>query len=112
MPVVAAPGLEEGAVLTRVIKKLRALGRGRERAGRRLFRKRFGATVVFLAAFVVFAAGPTLADDYKSRDAGFPLRIVAYAVYPAGVVLDYLIFRPAYWVGSHEPFRTVFGVGD
>ena len=30
--------------------------------------------------------------------------------HPFGVALDYLIFRPAWWVGTHEPLRTIFGV--
>jgi hypothetical protein len=25
------------------------------------------------------------------------------------VILDLLIFRPAHWVGSHEPLATLFG---
>ena len=50
-----------------------------------------------------------VAEDYQPSEAGSPLRILGYVVYPVGVVLDYLILRPAYWVGSHEPFRTIFG---
>ena len=48
--------------------------------------------------------------QYNPRRAGHPLRIVAYAVHPFGVALDYLIFRPAWWIGTHEPLRTIFGV--
>jgi hypothetical protein len=40
------------------------------------------------------------------------LRILAYCVHPVGVILDYLIFRPAHWVGSHEPMKTLFGHKD
>jgi hypothetical protein len=47
---------------------------------------------------------------YDPRRAGHPLRIVAYALHPVGVALDTLIFHPAWWVGTHEPFRTLFGV--
>ncbi len=52
-------------------------------------------------------AGPT---RYEPRRAGHPLRIAAYAAHPFGVILDTLIFHPAWWVGQHEPFRTLFGV--
>jgi len=58
------------------------------------------------------AAAPTAPSpmaDYDPQRAGHPLRIVAYAVHPVGVMLDYLIFRPCYWLGSHEPLRTLFG---
>jgi hypothetical protein len=37
------------------------------------------------------------------------VRIIAYALHPVGVILDYLIFRPVHWLGSHEPLRTLFG---
>lgn len=54
-------------------------------------------------------ATPAAAEDYDPMKAGHPLRIVAYAVHPAGVILDYLIFRPAWWIGGHEPIRTLVG---
>jgi hypothetical protein len=72
---------------------------------------------VLCAGFLVFAllavAAPSgAADGYDSKRAGHPLRIVAYVLHPAGVILDTVIFRPAYWLGSHEPLRTLFGVTD
>ena len=36
-------------------------------------------------------------------------RIVAYILHPVGVLIDYLVLRPAHWLGSHEPFSTIFG---
>jgi hypothetical protein len=51
-------------------------------------------------------------DDYDPKEAGHPLRIAAYALHPVGVVIDYLIFRPAWWIGSYEPFHTLFGRTD
>ncbi len=60
-------------------------------------------------AFALTIAQPALADDYDDERSGHPLRIVAYLVHPIGVILDYLIFRPFHWVGSHEPFSTFFG---
>ncbi len=50
--------------------------------------------------------------DYDPQRAGHPLRIVAYAVHPVGVILDYLFLRPCYWLASHEPLRSLFGRGD
>ncbi len=58
------------------------------------------------------AASPAVADDYDPDRAGHPLRIVAYIAHPIGVALDWLIFRPAHWIGSHEPMRTIFGHED
>lgn len=72
---------------------------------------RLGLVGVVLA--LALQAGPAWAEeDYDPSEAGFPLRVVAYVVNPVGVALDYLIFRPAYWIGSYEPFRTVFGRKD
>jgi hypothetical protein len=48
-------------------------------------------------------------EIYDPEWAGHPLRIVAYALHPVGVILDYTILRPAWWLGSHEPLRTLFG---
>jgi hypothetical protein len=52
---------------------------------------------------------PSPMANYEPLRAGHPLRIVAYALHPVGVILDYAIFRPFYWIGSHEPLRTLFG---
>ena len=65
------------------------------------------ALVAVLGLAFVAEAGPA---RYNPRRAGHPLRIAAYAAHPFGVILDTLIFHPAWWVGQHEPFRTLFGV--
>jgi hypothetical protein len=70
-----------------------------------------------LAAAVIVgllgAASPAAADDYDPLRAGHPLRIIAYALHPVGVAFDYLLFRPAHWLGHKEPIRTIFGhTGD
>ncbi len=49
------------------------------------------------------------AAEYDPLRAGHPLRIVAYALHPVGVILDYLIFRPAWFIGGFEPIRTLVG---
>ena len=49
---------------------------------------------------------------YEPLRAGHPLRIIAYALHPIGVILDYAIFRPAYWIGSHEPIKTLVGQSE
>lgn len=57
-------------------------------------------------------ASPASADEYDPQDAGHPVRIVAYVLHPIGVAIDYLLLRPAHWVGHQEPFRTLFGHDD
>jgi hypothetical protein len=65
-----------------------------------------------LALVMLALASPAAADEYDPNYAGHPLRIVAYVLHPFGVMVDYLIMRPAHWVGSHEPFSTIFGHDD
>lgn len=74
-------------------------------------RSRFVPRLVASALALAFLAlaSPAAADEYDSKYAGHPLRIAAYVLHPVGVIIDYLIMRPAHWVGNHEPFSTIFG---
>jgi len=76
----------------------------------RAVRKPFAGAVLALGLLAV--ARPAAADEYDPNYAGHPLRVLAYVVHPLGVLLDYAIFRPAHWVGSHEPLKTIFGHTD
>ena len=62
-----------------------------------------------MAILVLGGASPAPADDYKASEAGHPVRIAAYVLHPVGVLLDYLLLRPAHWLVSHEPLKTIFG---
>ena len=69
--------------------------------------------VGLIAASVLLLASPAWAerrDAYDSQEAGHPAKIAYYVLYPIGFIIDVLILRPAYWLGQHEPFSTVFGV--
>jgi hypothetical protein len=61
------------------------------------------------ALFLVGGALPALADEYDPKRAGHPLRIAAYLLHPVGVLIDFVLLRPAHWLGSQEPLRTIFG---
>ncbi|HXZ86347.1 MAG TPA: hypothetical protein VEI82_12755 [Myxococcota bacterium] len=65
-----------------------------------------------LALLLASLAAPAWSGTtrYNPRRAGHPLRMVAYALHPIGVVADTLLFHPAWWLGTHEPLRTLFGV--
>lgn len=67
---------------------------------------------VLLALSLLAAASPAAADEYDPKYAGHPLRILAYVLHPVGVMFDVLLFRPAHWIGSHEPLKTLFGHTD
>ena len=72
----------------------------------------FGLVLAMLCAMTLSFASPALADAYDADPAGHPLRIVAYVLHPVGVAIDYLILRPAHWLVSQEPMKTVFGHED
>lgn len=81
-----------------------------------------GAALALLVALALGFAAPAGArssassdgrwpgPDYQADRAGHPLRILAYMAHPLGVAVDYAVMRPCYWIGQHEPFRTLFGV--
>lgn len=70
---------------------------------------RWRAAVVTLAAASCALAPAAGADEYEPQRAGHPVRIIAYALHPVGVVLDLLIFRPAHWIGSLPGLDEFFG---
>jgi hypothetical protein len=85
----------------------RSIARGRAR------RRARGWLAAFLGLVLLGSSSvPAFAEEYDASSAGNPLRIVSYVVYPVGVIFDYLLLRPMYWVGSHEPFRSLFGRDD
>jgi hypothetical protein len=86
----------------------------RERSCRARSKRRARKLLLAACAAVVLASSPALAEDdeYDPLRAGHPLRIAAYVVHPVGFALDWLFFRPVYWIGSHQPFRAIFGRTD
>lgn len=81
---------------------------------RRLLRRVLA--IAFLLPLLLAGVPALGADDseqvYEPTEAGHPLRIIAYVLHPVGVILDTLIFRPAYWLGSKEPIKTLVGQTD
>jgi hypothetical protein len=64
---------------------------------------------ITLLAVLLLGTSPALADDYDSKNAAHPLRIVGYVLHPVGVILETLLVRPAHWLVSTGPMRTLFG---
>jgi len=67
--------------------------------------------LVAVAGILIFTAtmGEAQADRYDPKKAGNPIRITAYILHPVGVLLDYGLMRPCFWVVQREPFSTIFG---
>lgn len=84
----------------------------RIRTDRRAAALRRGVAALALGVALSTFTTPALADEYDSRHAGHPLRIIAYVLHPLGVLVDRVILRPAHWVGHHEPLKTIFGHTD
>ena len=89
-------------------------GRGRAEIQRKSRRKRVRRLLAMATALAVLAAAsPVAADEeYDDTYAGHPLRVVGYILHPIGVILNTLIFKPFYWIGSHEPIKTLVGQED
>jgi len=49
------------------------------------------------------------ADEYDLRQAGQPWRIIANALNPLGVTLDYLVARPLHWFLHLKPVDKLTG---
>jgi len=65
--------------------------------------------VSFFLALTLILSAATSADEHRSDRAGHPLEIIGTVLHPVGVILDYLIFRPAHWVSHQEPVKTLTG---
>lgn len=83
------------------MRRFRSEARERGRRGVRAW-----PLALLAALMLVPAAG---ADEYEPQKAGHPVRIIAYALHPVGVILDVLIFRPAHWIGSRPVLDELFG---
>jgi hypothetical protein len=81
---------------------------------RRTGLRRVGCTLAAAAALAILGgATPAAADEYEDTYSGHPLRVLGYVMHPVGVILDYLIFRPAHWLVSQgSPLKTLFGHKD
>ena len=60
-------------------------------------------------AFTLILSAAASADEHRSDRAGHPLEIIGTVLHPIGVILDYLIFRPAHWISHQEPVKTLTG---
>ncbi len=65
--------------------------------------------LAFVCCILLCAATGYADEEYNPQEAGHPLKITAYLLFPIGTLLDYGLMRPAYWVVRQEPMRTIFG---
>ena len=74
--------------------------------------RRWMAVIILSALMLTATATWAPAEDHDLSMAGHPLRIIAYVLYPVGVMIDYLIMRPAHWLITQEPIQTLVGYED
>ncbi len=69
------------------------------------------ARVILLACLLALMV-PTLASAgrYRSDRTGNPIQIAAYVLNQVCVILDTLIFKPAWVLAQYEPLRTLVGM--
>jgi hypothetical protein len=79
---------------------------------RTIARKIGYAIAALFVALALALSSPAAADEYDTSNAGHPIRLIAYALYPVGVAIDYILLRPAHWLVSYEPLKTIFGHKD
>lgn len=64
--------------------------------------------VAAIASTLAFTTAARAHDAYDDSEAN-PLRLVAYAVYPVGWALEWLVTRPIHFFVSQPPMEPVFG---
>ena len=62
---------------------------------------------VLMLGFLL-SASPAAAEEYEPANAGQPVRVAGYLLHPVGVIFDFLVLRPAYWVGSARAVPQLF----
>jgi outer membrane protein OmpA-like peptidoglycan-associated protein len=67
------------------------------------------AVLCTCCVLLLAAATPTWAHDYDRNDSDNPVRIAAYILHPAGVVLEWTVTRPIHWFVSLPGCSYVFG---
>jgi hypothetical protein len=64
-----------------------------------------------LAAALIGAPGAARAHDAYDDSQAHPLRLLAYAVYPAGFLIEWAVTRPLHFFVSQPELERVFGHG-
>jgi len=65
---------------------------------------------LIIGLWMAFSPARAVAGDEYDESQSHPLRVVAYAVYPVGVAIEWLAARPFHWLVSGSPAQEyVFG---
>lgn len=62
-----------------------------------------------IASLVIVGSAAGWAHEYDKDDSDYPLRYVAYALYPVGQTVEYALLRPVHYMVSQPALSKVFG---
>jgi hypothetical protein len=68
-----------------------------------------GLLAALLVAMIFAVASPVRAHDFNRGNSDYPLRVIAYALHPLGIGLEYGIMRPIHQLVSLPHARILFG---
>lgn len=64
---------------------------------------------LLLALALMFLPVVAHAHEYAREDSDYPLRLVAYALHPVGILVEYTVLRPIHWAVSLPNADIIFG---
>ena len=67
------------------------------------------AAVLLLTLALIGLSVPSRADRYNRATGDNPARLVAYALHPLGLAVEFVVMRPVHWVVSQPHLDIVFG---
>jgi hypothetical protein len=65
--------------------------------------------VGFCCVLFALSSSWSFAHSYDRDDDGYPLRIIAYAAHPVGMLVEYTVTRPLHWLVSRPVLCEIFG---
>jgi hypothetical protein len=66
--------------------------------------------IAVVMLWILFALSTSaFAHTYNRDDDGHPLRIIAYALHPIGMLAEYGVTRPIHWFVSRKGLDKIFG---
>jgi hypothetical protein len=66
-------------------------------------------TLALMGAALLALPSLASAHEYDRDDSDYPLRVVAYAVHPIGIAVEYALLRPIHWLVSQPDACIWFG---
>ena len=66
------------------------------------FTRKSRSGVALLLAVALLGAAPAAADPHDPQESGHPLEVIGTLLYPVGLLVDTVVFRPLHWVAGRR----------